>query len=577
MLALLAVSACTFTHSTPAAPQPQRGGTLFVNLATPGGFDSLDPQRGYSASAANVDRLFTRTLTTYRTDSGTSAVQIVPDLATDTGRPSQNNTIWKFTLKPNVKWQGGEPVTCAQVKYGIERRFSDLVDPTTGQGVFSTGPSYPMDYLQDNPEQPYQGPYLDNDNNGKGLESIQCEDDRTIVFHLSRPVSDFDYAVALAVFAPVLPAKDTKEHYQDQPYSNGPYQFASRTATEIDMVRNPNWSDTNDQVRKAYPDKVVFKLRPDDDGAVTNDLIQDQGDARNTVMLDSSVAPNFLQQVINDPNLEARTIGGTTTTLRFMAINTTTVPTLACRQALIYAFDKRKWRSVHGGSAVGDYATTVIPPGVTGHKDFDLYDSLNNPEGDPDKAMQIMQQQAQQGHPCKSTIQAAYIDTSLNRRLMATVVEAYQLAGVQVVLKPFTDFGDYYNNGIGDPANKFDLMVFGWVPDWTSGSAIIPALFDGRHIPKVNPKTGHGSGNIDVSMLDDPKINAEIDQALGEADPGREAALWGDLDQKIQSEAVTIPIIFDRAISMAGSNVLGGFINPAFSEPDIATLGLANP
>jgi peptide/nickel transport system substrate-binding protein len=115
------------------------------------------------------------------------------------------------------------------------------------------------------------------------------------------------------------------------------------------------------------------------------------------------------------------------------------------------------------------------------------------------------------------------------------------------------------------------------VPDWTSGSAIIPALFDGRHIPKLNPKTGHGSGNIDVSMLNDPKINQEIDQALGEADADREAALWGDLDQKIQAEAVAIPIIFDRAISMAGSNVLGGFINPAFSEPDISALGLANP
>jgi peptide/nickel transport system substrate-binding protein len=577
MIALVALSGCTFVHAKPNTPQPQRGGTLFVNLATPGGFDSLDPQRGYSASAANVDRLFARTLTTYRTDPGSTGVQIVSDLATDTGRPSQNNTVWKFTLKPNVKWQGGELVTCAQVKYGVERRFSDLADSDTGQAVFSTGPTYPMDYLQDNQDQPYRGPYLDNDNNGKGLESIQCEDQRTIVFHLSRPVSDFGYAVALSVFAPVLPAKDTKEHYQDQPYSNGPYQFASRTATEIDMVRNPFWSDSNDKVRKAYPDKIVFKLRADDDGAVTNDLIQDQGDARNTVMLDSSVAPNFLQQVINDPNLDARAVGGTTTSLRFMAINTTTIPNLACRQALIYAFDKRKWRSVDGGSAVGDYATTVIPPGVTGHKDFDLYDSLNNPEGNPDKAISIMQEQTQQGHACRSTIQAAYIDTSLNRRLMATVVEAYQLAGIQVVLHPFTDFGAYYNDGIGDPANKLDLMVFGWVPDWTSGSAIIPALFDGRHIPKLNPKTGHGSGNIDVSMLNDPKINQEIDQALGEADADREAALWGDLDQKIQAEAVAIPIIFDRAISMAGSNVLGGFINPAFSEPDISALGLANP
>src|SRR5262249_30994262 len=84
-------------------------------------------------------------------------------------------------------------------------------------------------------------------------------------------------------------------------------------------------------------------------------------------------------------------------------------------------------------------------------------------------------------------------------------------------------------------------------------------------------------GNIDVSMLNDPTIEQQIDSALGETDPAREAALWGDLDEKIQEQAVAIPIMFDRAISMVGSNVLGGYLHPAFSEPDISALGLANP
>jgi peptide/nickel transport system substrate-binding protein len=294
-------------------------------------------------------------------------------------------------------------------------------------------------------------------------------------------------------------------------------------------------------------------------------------------MLDSDVAPNFLQQVINDPNLDARAISGPTMSLQFMAINTSTEPNLACRQALIYAFDKRKWRTVAGGSAEGDYATTIIPPAVTGHKDFDLYDSLTNPEGNPAQAISIMAAQAKQGHPCKPTVQVAYLDSALNRRLMQTMVEAYQLAGIQVLPHPFADAGAYYKTGIGDPTNQFDLMVFGWVPDWTSGSAIIPALFDGRRIPKVDPQTGHASGNTDVAMLNDPKINQEIDQALGEADPNREATEWGNLDQQIQAQAVSIPIMFNRAVSLAGSNVLGGFIHPAFGQPDIAALGLANP
>src|SRR4030095_7824468 len=101
----------------------------------------------------------------------------------------------------------------------------------------------------------------------------------------------------------------------------------------------------------------------------------------NTVMLDGNVASNFLQQVVNDTDLLGRTISGPTGGIRYGAINTKVVPNIACRQALIYAFNKRKWRAVNGGSVTGDYATTIIPPQVRAHRKFDVFDSTRNPEG----------------------------------------------------------------------------------------------------------------------------------------------------------------------------------------------------
>ncbi len=60
-------------------------------------------------------------------------------------------------------------------------------------------------------------------------------------------------------------------------------------------------------------------------------------------MLDVNVAPNFLQQVINDPDLSARTISGPTGGVRYSRHqHEGPVPNIACRQALIYAFNKRK-------------------------------------------------------------------------------------------------------------------------------------------------------------------------------------------------------------------------------------------
>jgi peptide/nickel transport system substrate-binding protein len=491
---------------------------------------------------------------------------VVPDLATDTGRPTNNNTVWTFTLKPNVRWEGGELVTCSQVKYGIERRFSSLLQ--------DEGPRYPKTYLIDNPT-PYQGPYVGNDNGGVGLASIVCVDEREIEFHLSRPIGDFGYTLAMPTWAPVLPAQDTKDQYEKRPYSNGPYKILSYDDTKLVMVRNPYWSPTNDQVRKAYPDKIVITFLSDVNGKLTNDIMNDQGDARNTVMLDSNVAPNFLQEVVNDPTLSARTISGVTGGLRYIAINTQRITDIDCREALIYAFDKRRWRTLAGGSVIGDYATTFIPPNVKAYKNFDLFDTTANPEGQPDKAMEIMNSKAQSGHPCPTTVHVAFKNTPLYTQLVQSMVVAYQPAGIQVIPVPL-DRSTYYTTGIGDPANPYDMMVAGWVPDWANGSAILPPVFDGRNIPPLNAY-GHAAGNVNFSLLDDKTIEGEMDAAEAEFDPARAYALWGNLDEEIQKLAVTIPIIYDRAVLMTGSNVLGGYIHPAFGEPDLVSLGLAQP
>src|SRR4029077_3274356 len=89
---------------------------------------------------------------------------------------------------------GGEPVICSQIKYGIERNFSSILEAPV---------PYPADYLAPNAK-PYEGPYVGDNNGGKGLESVQCPDEHNIVFHLSKPRGDFNYTLALSSFAPVM-------------------------------------------------------------------------------------------------------------------------------------------------------------------------------------------------------------------------------------------------------------------------------------------------------------------------------------------------------------------------------------
>jgi peptide/nickel transport system substrate-binding protein len=552
-------AACTRAGAENGADAPKTGGTLRVVLS--GAMDHLDPQRMYTATEANFSRLTTRTLTTFRSEPGVAASQIVGDLATDTGRPSDNNQVWEFSLKKGAKWEDGAPVTCADLKYGVERSFSKL---------FAEGAKYPSQYLEPN-AQPYEGPFVGGNNNGKGLESIECVDAATVRFHLHQPVGDFGYTVAMPVFAPVPAAKDTKDEYDKHPLSSGPYKIEQNSDRQLVYVRNPFWDRETDSVRKAYPDKIVVTWNPDQP-SVTNDLVNSEGEWADAIDVESNVSAPFVQQVINDPALSKRAVSGSTGGVRYFAINMRTVPDLRCRQALEYGINKRKFRAALGGSVFGDFATTMITPQLKAYKDFDLYSSRSSIEGDPDKALDLMKQAAAAGKPCPARLKVAYADTRDYQRVISTVVESYQRIGIEVQRVPIPSKAYLSKTGIGNPANGNDLMLTGWIPDWANGSAVIPPLFDGRLIPK----DGSG-GNVNFSNLNDDQVNQLIDQALAESQLDRQYILWGELDEKIQGMAATIPLLYIKALRMTGTNVRGGFIHPQFGQPDLCAIGLADP
>lgn len=558
VLALGATAACDTANATDRPEPPNKGGTLNLILGTK--LENLDPQKIQTATDANVSRLFTRTLTTFKSEPGAAAGEIVGDLATDTGRPSDGNQVWDFTLKKDVKWQDGNPVTCTQVKYGVERAFSALFDGGLTK--------YPRTMLKNN-AQPYDGPFKGDNNNDKGLESVQCVDEGTIRFHLAYPVGDFGYTVALPTFAPVPLDKDQdKAGYDRQPFSNGPYKIVESNDAKLVLERNPFWIQRTDLVRKAYPDRIVATVNANAP-QVSYSIIQDQGDAASSVQLDLDLASNFVQQVVNDDELSKRLIQGSFSGVRFLAINTRLIKDLRCRQALIFAANKRKFRSAMGGSMFGDLATSAITPSLRSHKPFDLYNTKTKPEGDRERARALLQEA---GAACPRQIRLVFPES--RRRLVATVAESFQLAGIETELVGVDPSKvDYFGDVIGRPDNNYHVMWAGWIADWANGSAVIPPLFDGRLIPKGED----ANRNNNFSLLDDPAINAAIDEANKEADLNTQYRMWGEVDQKIMEQGPMIPLLYMRALRMIGSNVRGAFIHPQYGQPDVCAMGLAKP
>ena len=93
--------------------KPVDGGTLtFLTLQDQ--LQHLDPQRNYTGEdLAFSSAYFARTLTAYKmSPDGVKAGELVGDLATDTGKPTEEGKTWAFTLRDGVKWEDGKDITC---------------------------------------------------------------------------------------------------------------------------------------------------------------------------------------------------------------------------------------------------------------------------------------------------------------------------------------------------------------------------------------------------------------------------------------------------------------------------------
>src|SRR5215213_9701005 len=101
-----------------SAEEGSKGGTaIFYNGVRQ--TEHWDPQRMYiGRDLNNSGRLFYRSLVALPASDDPTPVA---DLATDTGQSSDEGKTWAFTVRDDVKWQDGKPITCEDFKYGASR------------------------------------------------------------------------------------------------------------------------------------------------------------------------------------------------------------------------------------------------------------------------------------------------------------------------------------------------------------------------------------------------------------------------------------------------------------------------
>lgn len=510
-------------------PATCQGGTLAV--LNQGGITHLDPARLYTSGGGNIPSLLFRTLTTRNRLAGEAGTKPAPDLATDLGTPSDGARTWTYTLRDDIFFEDGTPITSADVKYGIERSFAPELPG---------GAPYLRDWLVD--AAAYQGPYKQPG----GLRAIETPDPKTIVFKLRKPEGDFPYLATATQFAPVPKAKDTGTGYEAHPISSGPYRVESyEPKKSLVLVRNEHWKRDVDELRYACPDRI--EVTAGLDAAVINQrLVAGAGNDANAVTTDAVVGPEQLAQLGEGQPLEKQVARGEFPSTTYLAFNTTIKPfdDVRVRQALSYAVNRTSVVNALGGSTVAGSSTTFLPPQkALGYQPYDYFPAGGS--GNPAKAGELL---AAAGLT-NPTIELSFQNDDsegLGPKVAAAVQEAFKQAGVTVTLNAIDTAA--YRDVVGKPSTQPGLSLFSWGADWPSGGPFLIPIFDGRQIIT-------GGGNFNLAQYNDAAVNAEIDAIQAITDPALAQARWGALDAKLGRLALTVPLTHEKDVYLFGRNV----------------------
>ncbi|GAA2645012.1 ABC transporter substrate-binding protein [Dactylosporangium fulvum] len=535
-------------------PSDKKGGTL--KLVSHDDPDSFDPVRTYYAWVLNFSKgYYARTLLTNEAKPGEDGLKLVPDLAAEMPKIEDGGKKYTFTLKDGVKFEDGSPITSKDIKYGIERNFA--------ADVLSGGPPYLAKVLDQG--QSYPGPYKDADPNKLGLKSVQTPDDKTIVFTLKEPLSDFQYLLAMPGASPLPQAKDNGAKHGDKPFSSGPYKFQSYDAgKKAVLVRNEHWDPKTDTVRKALPDQIDLTIgaAPEE---IDNQLLS--GD------VDVDVAQTGVQQgaqpkVLLNADKKKNADTPVTGFIRYFSVSTKVAPfdNIHCRKAVQYATDKTTMQTARGGAdAGGDIGINMLPPTLAGHDDYDPY---NTKSGKPqiDKAKEELKLC---GKPDGFETVLATRNAGKEPKSAEALQQALAAVGIKARLDP-QDASLYFSSIIGSPSNVhakgYGLMMAGWGADFPTASGFLQVLVDGRLILE--------SGNNNYAELENSEINSLIDKARAESDPAKAADIWKQINHIVMDEAVMVPFVFDKALNYRNPRLTNVFVTQYYGMYDFGSLGV---
>jgi peptide/nickel transport system substrate-binding protein len=527
----------------PARPIPgaTKGGTLTVLSASPLPLGSMDPTEAYNPTGMSIlSGLVTRSLTQYVYDPETKEMVLVPDLATDLGRPSLDFKTWKFTLRPGVKFENGQPVTPQDIEYGIERSFD--------RDTFPNGPAYSNQYFLHGDT--YKGPYT-----SPGPYNGVTVDGRTITIHMATPFPDVSYWGTFPAMGPIPPGRASDPAtYKSHPWATGPYMFKDYTPEKsLTLVKNPYWDPDTDPGRHQYVEGFEFDVNADS-AKIDQVMLADTGTGQTTLSYDSVLTADYKEF---NATASDRLIRGTFPCTFMWSPDNRTITDIRVRSALAYAYPYRAvWVAQgHIPGVTRIAASNVLPPGFPGRVAFNPLPGHTPGTTDSAKAKASLKAAGQLGYLIKFPYTT---DNPTSVAAKNVVVKALTAAGFDP--HPVATTQANYEDDINNPKAPVNVRLGGWCSDWPSGHEWFPLVFRSTDIAR----DGFGTNFAAFSSKEvDDRIEAIPHLLLTQQAPA-----WNALDKLIQTKYFPVVVTgYGGVAMMRGSKVHNALNDPTFGMP----------
>jgi peptide/nickel transport system substrate-binding protein len=573
----LGLAACGSSSKSSSGGTPQRGGTL--NMLGTGDVDYMDPNVSYYTTGYLALRMWSRQLLTYPAVQGQTTM-VVPDLATSfptqaNGGVSSSGLTYRLTIRQGAMWNTNPPrqVTAADAVRGLMRTcnpvqpfgglpdfenlivgfktfcdgFGNVAHTTTAIAAYMN--SHPIPGASVDPTNPL-----------------------TIIYKLTQPATYFPDQLAMPAFSPApvefnnyLPASSALAQHTT---SDGPYEIQSYTpAKSLVFVRNPNWNASTDPIRKAYVNSINVSMTGNQtqiqQELETNSTAADLGwDAP----VPTADIPSLL--AAHDPKL---TLGQTYGTDPYVLFNTVSpnnsgaLKNVKVRQALEFAINRANLVQDDGGPQVSPPLTHVLPAGILGSKQFDLYPY------NAQTATQMLSS-AIPGQRLHLVVlyQSAF---DFEVKMFETLQADLSKVGVSV-----TGLGvpsaDFYAKYLEVPhvaqSGVWDLALAQWFPDWYGNAALsfFNPLFSGAN---AYPPEGSNFG-----FYNNTTANQLIQQAAVATTASTAEGLWAQADQQVMSDAAIFPITSPTQPVYHAGLVQNAVFIPALLQFDPTNVWLSN-